>query len=195
MSKDINSQSVTDGNQIIEQFISNENHALENIYRHNFKIVRSYILKNNGTEADAKDIFQDALIAAWLNMKEGKFTLKNEFSLNSYIYKISKYKWLDKLKSKEMKTTQRIGGVEYEDSDDSMLDFDDAQDKVNYLNSLYNRLDDKCKEVLKLFYYQKKNLKDISSILNYDPGSIRTIKYRCMQKLRKMHVNSQTQID
>lgn len=177
----------TQSDQIIEQFIRNDEKVLEETYKHNFKLVRNYVMKNNGTEADAKDIFQEAMLVAWLNLKEGKFVVKNEFSLSAYIYKISKYKWLDKLKSKSVKVTQRIGDADYEDEEADMTDFVKAEEKMKYLVSLYNRLDEKCKTVLDQFYYQKKNLEEIADDLSYDLGSIRTIKYRCMQKLRKMH--------
>lgn len=178
--------------QIIEQFIRNDEKVLEKTYAHNFKLVRGYVMKNNGTEADAKDIFQEAMLVAWLNLKEGKFVVKNEFSLSAYIYKISKYKWLDKLKSKRVKTTQRIGDMDYEDMESEMSDLVETEEKLKYLTKLYNRLDVKCKTVLNQFYFQKRNLEEIAETLNYDTGSIRTIKYRCMQKLRKMHAETQS---
>jgi RNA polymerase sigma factor (sigma-70 family) len=180
----------TQSDQIIEQFIRNDEKVLEQTYAHNFKLVRGYVMKNNGTEADAKDIFQEAMLVAWLNLKEGKFVVKNEFSLSAYIYKISKYKWLDKLKSKRVKSTQRIGEMDYEDVEGEMSDFAETEKRLKYLTGLYSRLDQKCKAVLNQFYYQKKNLEEIAEDLNYDLGSIRTIKYRCMQKLRKMHAET-----
>lgn len=180
--------------QIIEQFIRNDEKALEKTYQHNFKIVRSFVLKNNGSEADAKDIFQEAMLVAWLNLKEGTFVVRNEFSLSAYIYKISKYKWLDKLKSKRTKMTQRVGEMEYEDMNEEQQEYTEAEDRLKYLNALYAKLDAKCKEVLNQFYYEKKRLEEIAEDLSYDLGSVRTIKYRCMQKLRKMHDESQIRL-
>jgi len=182
----------TQSDQIIEQFIRNDEKVLEQTYAHNYKLVRSYVMKNNGSESDAKDVFQEAMLVAWLNLKEGKFVVKNEFSLSAYIYKISKYKWLDKLKSKRVKSTQRIGEMEYEDVEGELNHVAETEEKLKYLTKLYNRLDVKCKTVLNQFYYQKRNLEEIADDLNYDLGSIRTIKYRCMQKLRKMHAETQS---
>lgn len=195
MSTDKNILSIADSENFIEKFIRNDEKVLESTYKHNFKIVRNYVMKNNGTEADAKDIFQEAMIIAWLNMKEGKFIVKNEFSLSAYLYKISKYKWLDKLKSKSMKSTQRIGEMDYQDLDTELNEYEKSEKHLNYLHSLYNQLDTKCKDVLNRFYFNRNKLEEIADELNYDIGSIRTIKYRCMQKLRKMHAKSQTQID
>ena len=188
MSTDKESTGVEQSQRIIEQFIRNDEKVLEKTYQHNFKIVRNYILKNNGSEADAKDIFQESMLVAWLNLKEGKFIVQNEFSLSAYIYKISKFKWLDKLKSKSMKMTQRMGEMEYEDMDAELAGYSEAEGRINYLNGLYNQLDAKCQDVLNRYYFEKKGLEEIAIEMEYDAGSIRTIKYRCMQKLRKMHL-------
>lgn len=191
MSKDQNIPIETQSEQIIEQFIRNDEKVLEKTYQHNFKLVRSYVLKNSGTDADAKDIFQEAMLVAWLNLKEGTFVVKNEFSLSAYIYKISKYKWLDRLKSKPVKSTVRMGETEFEDMDQEQMEYAETEEKLKYLNGLYAKLDGKCKEVLNQFYYEKRRLEEIADDLSYDLGSVRTIKYRCMQKLRKMHNESQ----
>ncbi|HEY9115889.1 MAG TPA: sigma-70 family RNA polymerase sigma factor [Bacteroidales bacterium] len=188
-------QSGFSGNQVIDEFIENKNNALEKLYKHNYKIVRSYVLKNSGTEADAKDIFQDAMLVCWMNLKEDKFIVKNEFSLSAYLYKIAKYKWLDKLKSKQHKTTVNIPVTDLESEDMDSFELSETQNKLSYLLGLYSRLDTKCKEVLNQFYYEGKRLEEIASELSYDLGSVRTIKYRCMQKLRKMHAESENQIN
>lgn len=189
-----NEQPTFAGNQIIDQFIENKNNVLEKLYKHNYKIVRSYVMKNSGTEADAKDIFQEAMLVCWMNLKEDKFIVRNEFSLSAYLYKIAKYKWLDKLKSQQHKTTVNIPVSDLESEEMDMFELNETQNKLSYLLGLYNRLDTKCKEVLNQFYYEGKRMDEIASEMSYDLGSVRTIKYRCMQKLREMHAEKEIQI-
>lgn len=181
--------------QIAEQFTNNENGFLDKTYRHNFKIVRSFVLKNNGTDAEAKDIFQDAMMVTWMNLKEGKFEIKNEFALGAYIYKVAKYNWIDKLRSKEKKSVLRSGQLDFERDDSLDYDFHESESNLRYLMSLYKQLNARCKAVLNLYYFERKKLEEVASELNYDTGSIRTIKYRCMQKLREMHALQQTKLD
>jgi RNA polymerase sigma factor (sigma-70 family) len=174
--------------QNLAALMSNDGKFLEKTYRHNYKMVRSYVLKNNGNEDDARDIFQEAMMITWLNLKEGKFVVKNEFSLQSYIYQVAKHKWLDKLKSKRFKTTRRFGEEEAMGVGLENIDYIETERKLSYLNKLYNTLDQKCKDILNRFYFDGNKLEEIASALNYDIGSIRTIKYRCMQKLKKLHM-------
>ena len=155
-----------------------------------YQSVEQYILKNNGTVDDAKDVFQESILAAWLNIKEGKFTAKNDDSLGGYIFQIAKFKWLDKLKSKAYKSTLRI---ERDDALDSGEDEISAkvlqEERINHLERIYARLDAKCKQILNGFYYEKKSLDILGSELSYDASTLKTLKYRCMKKLRAAHKN------
>src|SRR5690606_13755730 len=81
---------------------------MEQIYAQNYKSVEMYILQNSGKAADAKDIYQEAIVAAWVNVKEGKFELQSGKTIGGYIFQIAKFKWLDKLKSKAHRSTVRL---------------------------------------------------------------------------------------
>ncbi len=165
--------------------------ALEFIYKSNLAMVRNYVKKNNGTDADAMDIFQEAVIATWLNVKDEKYQPATDASLGAYIFQIAKYKWLDRVKSKRYKTTMRIEADELENkADESMVQSETAEDNIAYMQSIYVRLGDKCKEILNRFYYDKKSLEEIGVELQYDATTLRTMKYRCMMQLRKMHIEN-----
>lgn len=179
---------------LVEGFKQNDRRCLNKIYSMHYSSVEHYIFKNNGSEADAKDIFQEAILAAWLNVKEGKFSPETSDSLGGYIFQISKFKWLDKLKSKAYKSTMRIEREEtIDDGEDEINEKQVQEDRINYLKSLYSKLDEKCKQILNGFYYEKKSLEEIGAELSYDAGSLKTMKYRCMKKLKAAHSSNQAQ--
>lgn len=173
-------------------FANNDAHVLEEIYLKNFPTVRNYILKNNGTEDDAKDIYQEAVIHAWINARDGKFKPQSNTAPSAYIYQIARHKWLDKLKSKKHRTTVRLAEEEsHRLAEEEIEQLENRQQRIDYSLQLYNELGNQCKQVLKMFYFEKRNLNEIASELEKEPGSIRTIKYRCMMKLRKLHQDLQ----
>lgn len=179
---------------LVEGFRQNDRRSLNKIYSMHYSSVEHYIFSNNGSEADAKDIFQEAILAAWLNVKEGKFTPQNSDSLGGYIFQISKFKWLDKLKSKAHRSTLRIEREEtIDDGNEEINEKVVQEERINYLKSLYSKLDDKCKSILNSFYYEKKSLEEIGEELSYDAGSLKTMKYRCMKKLKAAHSSNKAQ--
>lgn len=176
--------------ELTEGFIQNDRKCMEQIYAQNYKSVEMYILQNSGKEADAKDIYQEAIVAAWVNVKEGKFELQGGKTIGGYIFQIAKFKWLDKLKSKAHRSTVRlVHENQPEETTDSAYN-DEAESRMQYLAELYRSLDEKCKAILNRFYYQKMSLDEIGLELDHDPGTIKTLKYRCMKKLRSFHTKN-----
>lgn len=170
--------------KVTRSFIEHDRATLKEIYAKNYPSVEAYILQNSGSSDDAKDTFQEAITAAWLNAREGRFTPQDESSLGGYIYRIAKYKWLDRLKSKPYKSTTRLA-EDYDPPAEIELEVND--DNLNQLRRIYAKLGDKCKNILNRFYYAKMSLDEIGSELGYDAATVKTQKYRCMKKLRNFN--------
>lgn len=166
------------------RFLEHDRATLKEIYSKNYPSVEAYIMQNSGSSDDAKDIFQESITAAWLNTKEGKFTPQDETSLGGYIYRIAKFKWLDRVKSKSYKSTMRLA-EDYDPAEDAEVD--EGDDKLDQLRTIYAQLGEKCKNILNRFYYAKMSLDEIGSELGFDAATVKTQKYRCMKKLRDLN--------
>ena len=57
----------------VNGFRKNDSETMRATYQEVYPKVRAHILKNNGSEDQAKDIFQEAFVACWRNIKDGKF--------------------------------------------------------------------------------------------------------------------------
>lgn len=179
-----------DEQELVAGFIANHHRCLEQIYAENYLTVERYILQNSGERPDAKDIYQEAIVAAWINARDGKFEIKDGKTIGGYIFQIAKYKWLDRLKSKAYRSTIRLVHDNRSDSE-GLPEYDDEQEsRMQYLKTLYASLNEKCKAILGRFYYEKKSLEEIGLELGYDPGTVKTLKYRCMKKLKSVHQNN-----
>ncbi len=174
--------------QLHAAFLSGDDKVLSALYSAGFPSVKRFVLNNNGGVEDARDVFQEAMTIVWLNIHQGKFKLLNDASLQGYLFQIAKFKWLDKLKSKESKTTRSL-----KNEGDHIADTNTAEDdsQFRYLQKLYSGLGEKCKRILNLFYYENKSLDEIGEDLGFDSDSLRTMKYRCMMQLRKFHQDEQ----
>jgi len=166
------------------RFLEHDRATLKDIYTKNYPSVAAYIMQNSGSGDDAKDIFQEAITAAWLNAKEGKFTPQDESSLGGYIYRIAKFKWLDRVKSKSYKSTMRLA-EDYDPAEE--IEVDESDEKLAQLRTIYAQLGEKCKNILNRFYYGKMSLDEIGSELGFDAATVKTQKYRCIKKLRDLN--------
>ena len=168
----------------------NDNPALvlKHLYTINYPWLEKYIRQNSGTTEDAQDIFQESLIAAWINLKEGRFTGSEE-EFNGYLRKICKYKWISHLRSAAHKQIHYAEDITvFESASDNQDTIEEQLSETRLLQSCFAQLGEKCREILGLFYYQRKSLAEIGLAQNNTEDSIKTIKYRCMMQLRKIYL-------
>ena len=163
----------------------NDATTLKNLYKTNFAKVKRYVLKNSGDEQQAKDVYQEAFIAMWRNIKNDRFTAESENAINGYIFQIAKYKWLDHVRSVKYKNTTFINReIEYDEPD---IEIGEATNKkIKILMDCIGNLSERCQNLLKLFYFERKPYKEIAQILSMDEASARNAKYRCQEQLKKM---------
>ncbi len=165
---------------------ANDEQALKKLYTENFKKVETFILMNNGSPSQAKDTYQEAFIAVWRNVKDGKFHPENESALQGYLFRIARNKWTDFLRSSRYKKTASLP-QQLEREDDNGSDTPQRkQEQLGKVMEAFGQLGLPCKELLTEFYFGKKSVREIASSLNIEEASARNKKYRCMQKLKEL---------
>jgi RNA polymerase sigma factor (sigma-70 family) len=179
---------------VVEALKRNDTKTLNRLYSNNYWKIESLVLKNNGTKAHAKDIFQEAFLAVWLNVKQGQFKPLNESSINAYLYTVAKNKWMDVLRSKGYRKTiveSRMSHFEIKDEEDQGINDKILKDKqLGHVMMAFKSLGEACRVLLRKFYFEKKSMKNIADDLQLDAASTRNKKYRCMQKLRQIALNN-----
>ena len=51
--------------EVIDRIVQGDERALDFLYTKNYRMMTKLIIKNSGTEEEAKDVFQEALIVFW----------------------------------------------------------------------------------------------------------------------------------
>lgn len=166
----------------VSGLLRNDPSTLRALYTDHFPVVRQYVLKNSGTVADAQDVFQESVMVLWLTVKEGRFKAGAGGEVGGFLFRVAKNKWLDTVRS----AAHRNMKIVHEDRlhAEPLEMQDDIDDRLARLRSVYDKLDDKCRAVLDQFYFERKDLATIAKQMGVEEESIRTIKYRCMMKLR-----------
>jgi RNA polymerase sigma factor (sigma-70 family) len=170
---------------LAEAVKNNDELVLKQLYQECYGKIELHILKNNGTKPQAKDTYQEAFIATWQNVKNGKFVPTNETALQGYLYRIAKNKWTDHLRSSRYKKTSNIlEGYEIPDMV-TEAENDETQHMSSAMNA-FQRLGSECKQLLTHFYFEKKSLREIAMTFEIGEASARNKKYRCINKLREL---------
>lgn len=156
---------------------ANDEKVLKLLYRENYPQVEKYVLANNGTAEEAKDIFQEAFIATWRNIQLGKFT---EGSLEAYLFRIAKNKWIDYLR-----INKRMHKVPLTDEIPETNETAVTEELLKKIKENFRLLGDLCRDVLERFYFYRQSMQTIAGALKWTEATARNNKYRCLQQLRK----------
>lgn len=172
-------------NRTVVLIKENDATTLKELYTANFAKVKRFVLKNSGDEQQAKDVYQEAFVAMWRNIKNDKFSAESETAINGYLFQIAKYKWVDYVRSLKYKNTTFINrDIEY---DEPEIEIEDIKNKkIKLIMDCIGNLGERCQTMLKLFYFERKSYKEIAEILSIDEAYARTAKYRCQEQLKKM---------
>jgi RNA polymerase sigma factor (sigma-70 family) len=158
--------------------------ALGVIYKSNKEKVCSYILGNSGSQDEAKDIFQEAVIAFYENVRDGKF--KEESAIGTYLYSIAKFKWLNQLKKNQVRTHHHEKAIREEFTESPLATILEDEQKKGVLDVL-GQLGVICQQLLIETIYHNTSMKELAESGGYSSEQVvRNKKYKCLQKLKEL---------
>jgi|SRR5690554_1004945 len=169
---------------LAEQLQYGDRKAIEKVYTLYKAEFLVYASRFSVSEEDAVDIYQDSMVSLYENIRSGKLTSFTS-SVKTYLFAIGKYKIYNSLKVKT--TTEDLSDYEFllkEENDDSFLVQEENIEKVKIA---YQQLGDKCREVLKLFYYENRSIEEIKDRLDYTSKDVvKSQKSRCIKQLKEI---------
>ncbi len=171
---------------VLERIRSGDNKAMEQIYNEYRNEFIGWSVENHSiSEQDALDHYQDTITIFFEKVMNG--TLQEiESSVKTYLFGIGKNRILQQFQKEN--TRQR-----HEEDVSEHYRFL-AEKEINEIytkasqtaSGMFSLLGDKCQEILKLFYFDKRSMTEIASLMNFkNEGVARTSKKRCLEKIRQ----------
>ena len=142
---------------------------------------------NSLTNEDIEDIFQESCIVLMQKVKDGGVALSREGALFSLLVQIGKLTACNLVRKRKDITTENVVTIsdnlhkEYEDI--SVDEKQKSQDE--FLDRVFDSLPSDCKTLLKHFYWGRKPMDQIASVLGMrNADSAKTKKNKCMNKFK-----------
>lgn len=159
--------------------------AFTYIYQNYFGMIENFILANNGKVGDAEDIFQDALIAFFNQVKNKN--LKLTCGVQTYLYSICRNLWLKRLR-KTNKITELTDAIkQYVTIDENHFDILIKDEESNLVAQMLNQIGKDCKQILLFFYFEKNKMSEIADKMNLANQQVaKNKKSNCMKKLKSL---------
>ncbi len=174
--------------QLLTELAKGERKATEQIYRQHHKMITAWIQQNGGGEADASDIYQEAVTILFERSQSEDFRLSCK--IGTYLFAVSKYMWYKKLQQLQKKPgflpDDAGDGVDWAYEDD-INGQQERELHYSQLDAALNQLGEPCRSLLKSFYHEDKSMQEIAAEFGYtNPDNAKTQKYKCLTRLRKI---------
>ena len=163
-----------------------ENAALEYLYREYYTMICSYVIKNNGSEDDARDIFQEVLLILYKKLNEDlHFVLNVEIS--TYLYAIAQNLWRSNLRKKNSK----MEIDELNNLSDSIEDINNQEElvetekKYDTVANVLKSMKKECREIIEAAFYKRLSAADIAQLMGYTESFVKVKKFNALKNLEK----------
>ncbi len=178
-------KSETNEQLLLKGLAHNDSKAIELIYKDNFNMVLAFIINNNGSYDEAKDIFQEAMITLYEKATSESFVLTCQ--LKTYIYSVCRRLWLKRLQQLG-RTTSGVENFEETVSVEEELEVHERKNaEFNMMDRALNSLGEPCKSLLQAYYLNKKGMSEIASQFGYtNADNAKNQKYKCLMRLKKL---------
>lgn len=170
--------------QILKGILRHDNIILQYIYKQYYYKVNYYVKKNQGSEDDASDVFQEAIIIIYRKLKENDLIFEKS-SFQGYLFSVCRFLWLKQLEKRRIEREKLNESLPYHEDlyDDSLVELVKKNEKYGLYQKHFKTLSSDCQKLLQMFF-EKVSLKDIAKIMGYKSESYaKTRKYKCKELL------------
>jgi RNA polymerase sigma factor (sigma-70 family) len=172
--------------EILVALRSGNKNALNLLYKMHFPMVLHFIIKNNGSEQEARDVYQEGVIVFYEQIQKPDFVLGCK--IKTYIYSVCRRLWLKSLAHK----SRFMGRI---DDFESFIPIEDGQaeeidEKAKQFEAMKQALDkigEPCKTILTDFFIHSLNMQQITDKMGYtNADNTKNQKYKCLMRLKKI---------
>ena len=170
---------------ILKGLAANDKQAIETIYRGNFAMIQSFILNNSGSQDDARDIFQEAMIVLFEKSRSDSFELSSQ--LKTYIYSVCRRLWLKRLNQMQRYSGSLENVEETVQVEEDLETHEKRNADFTLMETAMSKIGEPCKSLLDAYYIQKKHMQEIAADFGYtNADNAKTQKYKCLMRLKKL---------
>src|SRR5690554_826745 len=170
--------------QILKGIIRHDNLILQYIYKQYYYRVNLFIKKNSGTEEDAHDIFQEAIIVVYRKLKESDIVFGNS-SFQGYLFSVCRFLWLKQLEQRRIEQEKLNDTLPFQDDiyDDNLVELIEKNERYGLYQKHFKSLSTDCQKLLQLFF-EKVPLSEIGRLMGYKGEKYaKKRKFKCKELL------------
>ena len=170
---------------LLKGLAQNDSKAVETLYKSHFTMIQHFVENNNGSFDDARDVFQEAMIALYEKVQLDSFVLTCQ--IKTYLFSICKHLWLKRLQQMGKYSSPLSAHEESISIEMDMGQIEKKDAAFAIMDRALNSLGEPCKSLLEGYYLNKKGMQELASQFGYtNADNAKNQKYKCLMRLKKI---------
>lgn len=171
------------GKHYIDAILQNDTRALRAMYQEYLPRISNFIRKNGGREADAKDVFQEALIVIYKKSQSPDFTLTSNFY--TLLYGVCRNIWGNQLQKKSRTEVTLLDDYKYTSVPGVNELVEQAEENKLFWDA-FQQLGKDCQKLLQLFFAKVKMAEIVQQLGLSSVSYAKKKKFQCKERLVKL---------
>lgn len=191
--------SFSDEQALLQALQRGDRKAEEYLYKKYKQQIINMVLKNNGTKADAEDLYQQVMLDVMEDFANPDFVLTSK--IGTFIFKVAENQWRNRLRKKrDIISIGKDDGEENQNDITSILEkqahkhADESnelrEEQLRLLRHALSQISEECRQMLDAWYARDWGTSDqLAKRFNKSNGEVlRKSVHRCREKLRQIFI-------
>jgi RNA polymerase sigma factor (sigma-70 family) len=176
---------------LIQGIRNNDQRFLGIVYKRNFQSILHFVLQNNGSEQEAKDIYQEAVMIFYEKLQQENFLLTCQ--IKTFIYSICRRLWLKRLREKGRLVGKIDDHEEFLIFEEEHTDIEEKEQQFAQMAAALEQLGEPCSTILKDYYIEEYSMQQIAEKMGYtNADNAKNQKYKCLMRLKKIFFKAES---
>ena len=170
---------------LLEGIRNEEETALAYLYKLHYPMILHFVQNNSGTDDEAKDIYQEAIMIFYEKVREQQLELNCQ--IKTYLYSICRRLWLKRLALKNRFSGMVMDSDAFIQVEEEVAESEGKELKFQKMGDALVLLGEPCKTLLEDFYLQDLSMQSITEKFGYtNADNTKNQKYKCLMRLKKL---------
>lgn len=163
--------------------LRNQNHRAWTEFMRQLRLLAAKACNSTSDDSTLEEVVQESSIAFAMKIQSESFQLTSK--LSTFMYSIARNQYLKQIKKKGLSVDVDPNELNtIEESKEDLLELENRMDKVE---RAFVALGEKCRDILRMFYFEKMQMEQIALQLNYaNAQTAKNLKGRCFKELKSI---------
>lgn len=176
---------LNDDVRILDQIRKGKEEALVRLYETNRRQVTSFVTRNSGSQDDAEDMLQEALVILWERVRTGRY--EHAAKISTFVFATVKNMWFRKVARSRREVASDMQNDPTPGNQKSVLDEMIETEEATAVSTALNTLGDPCRQLLLLYYWEELSMDEIAVQMGFaNADTVKSKKYQCKKALEKL---------